>query len=50
MRGTMASIRRCGGSVTNEDKDAGGTYLAAKLLLEHLQQTSKLLVLLFHCP
>lgn len=34
----------------SRDKDAGGTYLTAKLLLEHLQQTSKLPILPLHCP
>lgn len=36
--------------VTSKDKDAGGTYLTAELLLEHLQQASKLPILPLHCP
>lgn len=45
----MGSVRR-GGVANSEDKDAGGTHLAAKLPPKHLQQTSELLVLLLHCP
>lgn len=50
MRGMGDRVRIELGVVTSKDKDAGGTYLSAKLLLHHLQQASELLILPFHSP